>query len=77
MFVLYPTKYWENVWILEYRYPVQERVCVGGELPKPSPAQADLKKSSNRDLAAMEKTCAKSTPYSFETCLSRVHRPTE
>jgi hypothetical protein len=57
----------DDAWILEYREPASEKVCVWGvsyrsqALPALSP-----KKNSSKDPAAMEEACVKSTANSFE-----------
>jgi hypothetical protein len=61
--ILSHTEYRGNAWILEYRELALIKMCVRGDvLPKPSRAAQCPQKSSSRDLAASEETCAKSTP---------------
>ncbi len=55
----------------------RKKCLSGGEQPKPSPAHLRPQKTSSRNLAAMEETCAKSTPYSFEAWHNRVQWLTE
>ncbi len=64
-------EYHGNAWTLEYKKIAQEKVCGESNRSQALPALTP-QKSSSRELSAMEETCAKSTPYSFETLHSRV-----
>jgi hypothetical protein len=71
-------EYRENAWILKYKEPAWEKMYVR-KVSNPSQALPAVhpEKGRNRDPAAMEETCAKSAPYSFEALHSKVRRLTE
>ncbi len=66
------TEYWRIAWILEDKELAWEKCVWGGSSPSQALPPLTPQKGSSRDPAAMEKTCAKSTPYSVKTWHSRV-----
>jgi hypothetical protein len=67
LFLLCLTEYRRNAWILEYKKLAREKSVWGGQ-PKPSLPALTPRKSSSRDPAAMEETCAESTPSHSVQC---------
>ncbi len=66
-FLPVPTEFRKIVEIQDYKKLAREKVCVkGGHDPNQAQAGPVPHQGISRDPAAMEETCAKSNPYSFE-----------